>query len=217
MIDETLPCVYFMGMQLILATNNEHKLREVRALVPGWQVSGPRDLGLVFHHEETGSSFAENALGKAETLWELIQEQMKPLHDVMVLADDSGLVVPALGGEPGLYSARYGHQEGQAPLDDRGRCDLLLSRMQGKAERAARFICCLALVSGQDRFLTVQESWEGFIATTLMDSGQGFGYDPVFWLPDYNCTVACLPAEEKNRISHRAKAMQMLGRFLRHE
>jgi XTP/dITP diphosphohydrolase len=201
-------------MHLVLATNNQHKLREIRGILPHWQVSGPKDLGLDFHHEETGDSFMDNALGKARTLWLQIRDTPGLPPGLAVLADDSGLVVPALGGQPGVHSARYGNLDGTRRFDDRDRYELLLANMQGLTERSAHFVCCLALVNGPDRFRIVQETWEGFIATVPMDAGQGFGYDPVFWLPEYNCTVACLPEGEKNRISHRAKAIDSLGAWL---
>jgi XTP/dITP diphosphohydrolase len=201
-------------MRLILASNNEHKLREFRGILPGREICRPADFGIDFQHEETGLGFAENALGKAMTLWRRVAAIPDLIASSLVLADDSGLVVPALGGEPGIYSARYGDITGGRPLDDRGRYELLLSRMQGIAEREAHFVCCLVLITGPDRFACFQETWEGSIATTPMSDGQGFGYDPIFWLPEYSCTVASLPAAEKNRISHRGQAMAHVRNYL---
>jgi XTP/dITP diphosphohydrolase len=214
-IDEFPASVYLEGMHIVLATNNHHKLRELRGILPDCQVSAPKELGIDFDHDETGTSFMENALGKATTLWRLIAGRSDLGPGMLVLADDSGLVVPALDGAPGVWSARYGDSASHRPLDDRGRYELLLSNMRNVADRRAHFICCLALVQGADRFSVIQETWEGAIATAPMDTGQGFGYDPVFWLPEYNCTVACLPADEKNRVSHRAKAMNRLVPCLR--
>lgn len=201
-------------MRLVLASNNDHKLRELRGILQGREILAPADLGLRFEHDETGSTFSENALGKAQTLWRQLQDKGEPAASCLVLADDSGLVVPALNGEPGLFSARYGHIPGGRPLDDRDRYELLLSRMEGITERSAHFVCSVALVMGPDRFACFQETWEGHIATTAMSDGQGFGYDPIFWLPEYNCTAACLPAGEKNSISHRAQAFAHVRELL---
>jgi XTP/dITP diphosphohydrolase len=201
-------------MRLVLASNNAHKLKELRGILPNWEICRPSDLGITFSHEETGASFAENALGKAQTLWRQLEKVPGLSETCLVLADDSGLVVPALDGEPGIHSARFGESLGGFPLDDRGRYELLLQRMRGIGDRQAHFVCHLALITGSDRFMAVQETWEGSIATVAMDNGQGFGYDPVFWLPEYNCTVACLPEGEKNQISHRAQAMAHLRAYL---
>ena len=199
-----------MHMHIVMASNNRHKIAELRALLPQCQVSGPAELDIDFSHDETGTSFAENALGKARALWKTLQKDPQVSGNILVLADDSGLVIPSLNGEPGLYSARYGDQPGSRPLIDRERYELVLSRMTGIAHREAYFVCCLALILGDERFVTVQETWEGHIAAAAMDDGQGFGYDPIFWLPEFNCTVACLPPAEKNQASHRGKAVRRL-------
>lgn len=184
-------------MTLMLATNNSHKKRELSAILQSHTVMTPEDLDLVFRYEETGNTFLANAKGKADSLFALVQQP--------VLADDSGLVVPALGGEPGVYSARYGAEAGKR-MDDTDRNEYLLRKMTSVTDRAAHFVCCMVFVVEPDRFFVAQETFHGEILTAPTGSG-GFGYDPVFYVPEYAASVAELPAETKNSISHRGKAM----------
>ena len=152
---------------------------------------------------EDGNSFLENALKKARTIAELTGE--------MVLADDSGLEVEALDGAPGIYSARYAGDS----ADDEKNIRKLLSDLKGvpPAEREAAFRCVLVLCRPDGRYHAFDGRWEGRIAETPAGKG-GFGYDPVFYLPEQGVTVAELPAEIKNRISHRAKAAAKLRVWL---
>ena len=191
-------------MKILLATSNKHKLEEFAALFPGVSLAIPAELGIPFAPEETGSSFFENAFLKAEALFGASGQP--------VLADDSGLCVDALGGQPGVHSARFG-SEGGIALSDAERNALLLSRMKGEKNRTCRFVCCLVLYLGAGRFFAAQETLEGL----LLDAPRGeagFGYDPIVFLPDLGKSVAELSAEEKNRVSHRgksARAIQGLG------
>jgi XTP/dITP diphosphohydrolase len=165
----------------------------------------PKDLGLDFDFPENGSSFLENALGKAMAL--------HGMSGKACLADDSGLCVDALGGRPGVYSARYGAKEGDEPLQSPERNALLLREMEGQGLRTCRFICCLALVLSADRVFTIQESCEGILLERPRGEG-GFGYDPIVFLPELGKSVAELSQEEKNRVSHRGKALMGLKALL---
>ncbi len=193
------------GRELIVATENPHKLEEYAALlrdVPA-ALSGLSGHGIQLP-EETGETFAENALIKAR--------YCARATGSCALADDSGLEVDALGGEPGVRSSRWAGP-GRSDAD---RVRLLLERMNGvpEAERTARFRCALAVVTpdGQERV------WEGALEGRLASvptGNEGFGYDPVMYLPQFGLTVAELPPERKNEISHRARAVQAALPWLR--
>jgi XTP/dITP diphosphohydrolase len=132
-----------------------------------------------------------------------------------VLADDSGLSLPALGGAPGIYSARYGSDLNAAgeELSAEERNSYLLSQIAGRKDRSAFYVCCMVLIIETYRFFTVQETWHGEITDRPAGRG-GFGYDPVFYLPEYGMTAAELSEDEKNRLSHRGKAAAMIDRLL---
>lgn len=191
-------------MKLVIASKNVHKIRELRSMlkaVPLWDLYSLIDFPQYTPPEETGSTFEENAILKAEGAAKAL--------DAWVLADDSGLVVPALGGAPGVYSARYGGQE----ATDKENRKKLLQKMQGMKEenRDAYFECAMALASPDGVRKVVTARCEG----TIVDAergGQGFGYDPLFQKHDYSKTFAELEEATKNRISHRRKALdRMLG------
>lgn len=193
--------------RLLLATNNQHKRRELGQIFYDVEMVMPAELGLVFEHEETGASFLDNAHAKALALWQLNGGRSAGSERLPVLADDSGLCVDALGGAPGIYSARYGSPDGgRTELPAAQRNALLLRTLSERTDREAHFVCSMALLFDEDRFYVAQETWVGEIARSPSDGGGGFGYDPVFLLPQRGCTAADLDPEEKNRISHRAKA-----------
>jgi XTP/dITP diphosphohydrolase len=192
-------------MELYIATGNPHKVEEMQAIFRDHSLRTPEELGLDFEYEETGTTFFDNAYGKAAELFRL---SGKP-----VLADDSGLSLPGLGGEPGVYSARYGSEVYGEKLDAPARNRYLLSRLKGIEDRRAFFVCCMVAVLEEYRFYTVQETLHGEIVDTPSGRG-GFGYDPIFYLPERERTVAQLPEGEKNRISHRGKAGAVLNRLL---
>jgi XTP/dITP diphosphohydrolase len=194
-----------MVNELLLATNNEHKRREFIRLFPGVTILMPRDVGLPFDFEEDGSSFLANAQGKALALYERARRP--------VIADDSGLCVDGLGGEPGILSARYGSRPGEQPLEAPRRNAYLLWRMQGMKNRDAHFVCCLAIVLGEDRFAIVQETVHGSIVDAPRGTN-GFGYDPLFLLPGQDVTMAELPEEQKDEVSHRGRAARRIQAFL---
>lgn len=195
-----------MMTELLLASNNEHKTREFARLFPGVRIRAPREAGIEFDFPEDGNSFFANAWGKAAALHRL---SGKP-----VIADDSGLCVDSLGGEPGLLSARYGSPSGGPLLDAPRRNDYLLSRMDGMTERGARFVCCLVLLLGPDRFISAQETVAGVI-THSPRGDHGFGYDPLFLLTDLGKTMAELSDVDKDRISHRGRAARQILAFLK--
>jgi len=201
-------------MKLVIASNNAHKIREFRLILPEFEIVSPKELGLEFYHEETGTTFYENALGKAGALRNTLLQRGEDSLNCNVLADDSGLVVHSLGGEPGVYSARYGWREGERLLSDRDRNLLLLKNMEEKSDRGAHYVCCMAMVAAEDTLYCVQESWQGSIAWAESGGTGGFGYDPIFWLEESQCTVAELEPGKKETISHRAKAMRKMVSLL---
>ncbi|MCD6397756.1 MAG: RdgB/HAM1 family non-canonical purine NTP pyrophosphatase [Spirochaetaceae bacterium] len=191
-------------MEIIIATGNKHKLIELQDILRNHTLLLPEDIGIDFDFEETGDSFLTNSKGKAFDLFNRINRP--------VIADDSGLSVHALNGEPGIYSARYGSTGGKE-LEAKSRNLYLLDKLEGKEDLSAEFICCMTLVMDTNRFFIVQESLKGEI--TRNSTGiNGFGYDPVFYLPEYGKTVAELTENEKNKISHRGKAGYRIARLL---
>lgn len=191
-------------MRIVLSTNNRHKLEEIQAkLTPlGIAVVSPQDLGHSLDVDETGSTFAQNALLKAQACFELT--------GLPSIGDDSGLAVDALDGAPGIFSARYGGVHG----DDQRNIDKLLTDLAAcpEADRSAAFVSVVALV-----YNGVQHCFEGRCPGEIIDERRGehgFGYDPVFFLPQKGCTMAEIPLDEKNRISHRARALVKLYDFL---
>ena len=184
--------------RLLVASNNEGKIREIRALLNGVDVVCPDDLNLNLEVEETGSTFVANAALKAHAF--------ASETGLIALADDSGLQVDALDGAPGVFSARYGGSD----LDDVGRYRLLLEHMEAfpdPQQRSAHFCCTLFVAAPDGRTCQAEGTCEGRIAHA--PSGQhGFGYDPIFFLPEHDCTMAELAAHQKNALSHRAKALE---------
>jgi XTP/dITP diphosphohydrolase len=190
--------------KLLIATNNRGKLAEYLELLKDlpFELTWPEKEGLKLKVEEKTGSYQENAIAKAVT-W-------AKATGLITLADDSGLEVDALGGAPGPVSARYGGLE-----TDRERYELLLKKMEGIPwpQRTARFRCVIAIAYPDGEVHTFEGVMEGLIA--LEPKGEhGFGYDPVFFLPELGKTVAQLTLEEKNRLSHRAQAARKARDFL---
>lgn len=195
---------------VVLATTNRGKVREFKAVLArhpafaSWTLTTPGDLGIdIPPIEETGATFAENALLKARAVAKAV--------NLPALADDSGLCVDALDGAPGLHSARWAGPN----ADDKERTALLLARLAAvpAARRSARFVCALALVRPSGEVLAVSGACEGVIAAAPHGT-DGFGYDPVFLLPVLNRTMAQLSPAEKNTLSHRAQAVTRLAEAL---
>ena len=185
-------------MKVILASKNAHKLEELSAILGqlGFEIALESEYGLDIDVEETGTTFEENSYLKAEAV-------MKA-SGLPVLADDSGLMVDALGGAPGVYSARYGHKS-----SDQARTAYLLENLKDVPEekRAAKFVCVITCLWPDGRKIVARGECPGVIAFEPHGEN-GFGYDPVFYLPERKMTYAELPSEEKNAISHRARALQ---------
>ncbi|MDR1596170.1 MAG: RdgB/HAM1 family non-canonical purine NTP pyrophosphatase [Treponema sp.] len=197
-------------MTIWFATGNSHKRAELAAILPGHTIKIPADESFAFDPDETGASFAENALIKARELHRLVSAP--------VIADDSGLCVDALDGRPGIYSARYGNAGisvpgGREKLSAPERNALLLQELGDNPCRQARFVCAMVLLFSEDRFYLVQETLEGELIREERGRG-GFGYDPILYLPQLGHTVAELPEEEKNRVSHRGKAGRAIAKLL---
>ncbi len=199
-------------MNIVLATENLHKKEELSSIFLDHSLFIPKDLGLSFDFEEDAPTFLGNSLGKAQTLWDVVRERAGS-EPLAVLADDSGLVVPSLGGEPGIYSARYGSDVYGHMLESSERNRYLLSKLEGITDRRAFFVCCMTCILDDYTIYTVQETMKGAIIDKEYGHG-GFGYDPIFFVDTYGKTVAQLKAEEKNRISHRGKAGAKLARLL---
>ena len=189
--------------KIILATSNLGKVRELNSMLEGhYNVVSQIDMK-VAEVPETGASFIENALIKARNASS--QSQLP------ALADDSGLVVDALNGEPGIYSARYAGEN----ATDEDNIVKLLSCMDNEDDRGARFWCAMVFIryASDPEPIIVEKSWEGQILRELKGKN-GFGYDPIFYLPELNCTSAQLSAEEKNQKSHRGQALQEILKHL---
>ena len=186
-----------MSEKFVLASHNPGKIKEMSAILAqfGVEVVSPKELGITVDVEETGTTFAENAMLKAKTIC--------AASGLPAIADDSGLCVDALNGGPGVYSARYGGEG----LDDRGRYMLLLNNMRGQTTRAAHFACAIACAFPNGDTLTAEGRCDGTIAFAPMGEG-GFGYDPVFFVPEKAKTFGQLTAEEKSAISHRGRALE---------
>jgi len=199
--------------EIVLATGNPGKLREIAQVLAGLPVDivGLNELADILEPAETGETFAQNARDKA-----LYYAQATGRW---CLADDSGLEVDALGGAPGVRSARYS-SDTVAPTSDRKTIDLannakLLTALKDVPDhgRTARFVCCLALASPGCVLIETSGTFDGMVARSGAGDN-GFGYDPLFYIPDLDCSAAQLPPEEKNRISHRGQAVRRFAELL---
>ena len=191
-------------MPLLVATHNAGKLREFRQLLAPLELVSALELVPGLTVEETGETYSENALLKARAF--------ARVSGLIAVADDSGLEVDALGGAPGVLSARYG----SPGLDDQGRCRLLLEALRPFPEperRTARFRCCLVAWAPDGRHCQADGACEGIIAQSPVGE-DGFGYDPLFWVPEHRQTMAQLPPQLKNQLSHRARALRTLHPLL---
>lgn len=194
-----------MEDKIVFATGNEGKMREIRSILAdlGMPVLSMKEAGVSLEIEETGTTFAENAEIKARAVWERTGG--------IVLADDSGLEVDYLGGEPGVYSARYLGED--TPYEVKNRT--IIDRLEGVEgeQRSARFVCNIAAVMPDGSALHAEETMEGRIALEPAGNG-GFGYDPILWLPEFAKTSAEITMDEKNQISHRGKALRAMREAL---
>jgi XTP/dITP diphosphohydrolase len=187
--------------KIIFATGNQGKLREIRMILEGTglEIISMKEAGVTGDIEENGTTFKENALIKAKAVCSMT--------GMPALADDSGLVIDALGGEPGIHSARYLGHDTSYDIKNND----LIRRLEGVPDekRSARFVCAIACALPDGRTFTEEAAMEGRIGYEIRGEN-GFGYDPIFFLPEYGCTSAEISPEEKNRISHRGKALRAM-------
>ena len=189
-----------MKHRIIFATGNEGKMKEIRMILAdlGMEILSMKEAKVRLEIEENGSTFGENAEIKAQAVWNITKD--------IVLADDSGLAVDYLNGEPGVYSARY--MEGDS-YEVKNRTIIERLKDAKEEERTARFVCAIAAVLPDGSVLHTEECVEGLIAHEPAGTN-GFGYDPIFYLPEYGKTSAQIPLEKKNEISHRGKALEAM-------
>lgn len=194
--------------RMIFATGNENKMKEIREILGALplEILSMKEAGVSADIVEDGKTFEENALIKARAICKLAGE--------MVLADDSGLEIDYLNKEPGIYSARYMGEDTSYHIKNKS----LIDRLEGVPDekRTARFVCAIAAVFPDGKELVVRGTVEGIIG--YEEKGEnGFGYDPIFYLPERGCTTAELPPEEKNSISHRGNALRLMKDLLEKE
>lgn len=192
--------------KIIFATSNEGKMDEIRDICKDLDVEllSLKDAGIVAEIDENGTSFEENAIIKAKTVMEMTS--------AMVLADDSGIEVDYLNKAPGIYSARFLGEDTPYSVKNQYIIDQL-AKAEGE-ERSARFVCVIACAFPDGRMITAKGTIEGYIAHKISGS-HGFGYDPIFYVPEYSCTMADMAPEEKNKISHRGKALMKMKELLK--
>lgn len=182
--------------RIIFATGNQHKLEEIRAILPTFDIISAKEAGISLDIEETGTTFKENAYIKAKAIWNITGG--------IVLSDDSGLEVDYIGGEPGVYSSRYMGEDTSYTVKNQN----IIERLHNAKgnERSARFRACICAILEDGSTIFTEGTMEGLIADHISGTN-GFGYDPILYLPEYNKTSAEISPEEKNKISHRGKAL----------
>ena len=192
--------------KIVFATGNAGKMREIRAILAdlNMEVLSMKEAGVTAEADENGTTFAENAVIKAKDI-------AAKVPGAIAMADDSGLVVDALNGEPGIYSARYLGEDTSYTIKNAN----IISRLDGVPveKRTARFVCAIAAVLPDGRVLNTEGTIEGYIGYEERGEG-GFGYDPIFMVSEYGCSTAELSAEAKNEISHRGRALQAMKKKL---
>lgn len=195
-----------MKKRIIFATGNENKMKEIRMILAdlGLEILSMKEAGVFEEIEEDGMSFEENAEIKARAI-------SRVMTNDIVLADDSGLEIDYLDKAPGIYSARFAGEDTSYDIKNR----ILLDRLEGvpDEERRARFVCAVAAVFTDGTVKVVRETIEGQIAHEIVGEN-GFGYDPIFYVPEYGCTTAEMTPELKNELSHRGKALRAMKKIL---
>ncbi len=195
-----------MNRKIIFATGNQGKLKEIKVILeePGMEIVSMKEEGIDVPIDEDGTTFEENAIIKATTIAKETKE--------IVLADDSGLEIDYLNKEPGVYSARYAGEDTPYSIKNQ----MLLERLEGvlKEERTARFVCVIAAALPNGEVITTRGTIEGYIGYEPAGEN-GFGYDPIFYVDEYNCSTAQLSMELKNELSHRGKALRAMKEKLR--
>ena len=235
-----LECIYMKNkdiQELIVASSNKHKLYEIHQILPSIPFNNLSDIlsdiqqndkskntiSLLKTPEETGSTFFDNAMIKAQYYYKVLQTYYKKILSqnyprIVVLAEDSGISIDTLGGAPGIFSARYGKDiisKEEQNSNAQWQLDYVLHKMKGKIQRKAHFTCSMVLLFSENNFVSSQATWHGsIIDNTTYTLHNGFGYDPIFYLDEQQCTSAMLLPEEKNILSHRAKALKQLEPIL---
>ncbi len=194
--------------KIIFATGNEHKMAEIRMILEdlGMEILSQREAGIEADIVEDGTTFEENALIKAKGIADAAR-RMKGYEDAVILADDSGLEIDFLNKEPGIYSARYMGEDTSYDIKNQA----LLDRLDGVEDekRTARFVCAIAAAFPNGSSEVVRGTMEGIIGHEIIGAN-GFGYDPIFFLPEYGCTSAQLAPEKKNELSHRGGRLRKM-------
>lgn len=195
-----------MSSQIIFATGNAGKMKEIRMILEdlGMEILSMKEAGIEADILEDGTTFEENAIIKAKAIAKLCS--------AIVLADDSGLEIDYLNKEPGIYSARYMGEDTSYHIKNTN----LIERLEGvpMEKRTARFVCSIAAVLPDGKVLTSRGTIEGYIG--YEEKGEnGFGYDPIFYVPEFDCTTAQLSPEQKNQVSHRGKALKEMKTLLK--
>lgn len=195
-----------MEKRIIFATGNQGKMKEIRMIMEdlGIQVVSMKEAGVKADIVEDGKTFEENAVIKAKTIMEMTGE--------IVMADDSGLEIDYLDGAPGIYSARFMGEDTSYDIKN----NALIEKLAGvpDPERTARFVCSIACAFPDGKILTSYGAMEGIIGYEIKGAN-GFGYDPIFFLPEYGCTSAQITPEQKNELSHRGKALRSMKEKIR--
>lgn len=199
--------------KLIFATGNENKMAEIRMILADlkMEILSQKEAGIQIEVAEDGATFEENAMIKATSVAH-IAASMPGYEDAAVMADDSGLEIDYLNKEPGIYSARYMGEDTSYDIKNRA----LLDRLAGVPDekRTARFVCAIAAVFPDGSSEVVRGTMEGRIGSEIAGEN-GFGYDPIFYLPQYGCTSAQLPPEKKNELSHRGEGLRKMREILK--
>ncbi len=200
-------------MRIVFATGNKNKMIEIREILGslGIEILSMKEAGVSGDIVENGSSFAENSMIKARAVADMLAKKNDGIESI-VLADDSGLEVDYLGGEPGIYSARYMGEDTSYTIKNNN----IIERLSGVPDekRTARFVCAISAVLPDGKELSSYGTIEGRIGYEIAGSN-GFGYDPIFYLPEYGKTSAEITPEEKNAISHRGKALREMEKLLK--
>ncbi len=202
-------------MRIVFATGNKDKMKEIRKILGDLdaEILSMKEAGVFEDVVEDGTTFSENAAIKASAIYKLLEEKdPEAAKETVVLADDSGLEVDYLGGEPGIYSARYLGKD--TPYTEKNR--IIIERLKDAEgeDRSARFVCAIAAALPGGKMLGTLGKMEGRIGYEIAGEN-GFGYDPIFFLPEYGKTSAEISADEKNAISHRGKALREMEKLLR--
>ena len=198
--------------KIIFATGNEHKMIEIREILSdlGMEILSQKEAGIKADVVENGTTFEENALIKATEIAK-IASQMPEYRNTVILADDSGLEIDYLNKEPGIYSARYMGEDTSYDIKNQA----LIDRLEGVPEekRTARFVCAIAAAFPDRTSVVVRGTMEGIIGYEIIGEN-GFGYDPIFYLPEYGCTSAQLTPEKKTELSHRGEGLRKMRTIL---